>query len=136
MLCWLRLQNAVTYDRVSSLFCRLAALPCELFSGLQSVDLVNILATFRACLAWNAVFAAPFFEGGPPSKNGASERKPSGTAQPLLSLCPVVIFVPGLDNTTALMLQFTRNKCKRHEIIIDSEKDDGYALGGSGARAL
>ena len=43
MLCWLRLQNAVTYDRVSSLFCRLAALPCELFSGLQSVDFVNIL---------------------------------------------------------------------------------------------
>ena len=47
MLCWLRLQIAVTYDRVSSLFCRLAALPCELFSGLQSVDFVNIL---RRCL--------------------------------------------------------------------------------------
>ena len=43
LLCWLRRQNAVTYSWVSSLFCRLAALPCELFSGLQSVDFVNIL---------------------------------------------------------------------------------------------
>ncbi|MDO4866963.1 MAG: hypothetical protein Q4C10_10460, partial [Clostridia bacterium] len=39
-------------------------------------------------------------------------------------LFPVVIFVPGLDNTTGLMLQLTRNKCKRHKIIIDFEKGE------------
>ena len=43
LLCWQRLQNAVTYNRVSSLFCRLAALPCRLSQRPASLLTLSIV---------------------------------------------------------------------------------------------
>ena len=59
LLCWLRLQNAVIYVWVNSLFAGLPPCLAGFLNGLQSVDFVNILYRPRSLPLRGRFFSLP-----------------------------------------------------------------------------